>query len=212
MLVPIILGADKTTVSVATGHVEYHPLYLSIGNISNAARRAHRNAVIPIGFLAIPKCECYVQLLYTHSIFHVLADRKYDNDSNLRIFKKRLYHSSISAILQSLKPGMTIPVIRKCPDGHFRRLLYELAAFIADYPEQVYLSGIVSGWCGRYVSILSSDTYPLTVCEGARGFSPILMVHPQVIDAAVRLTKFYGRNMEGKAVLCGITSALMSMS
>ncbi|KAJ3927298.1 MAG: hypothetical protein NXY57DRAFT_965615 [Lentinula lateritia] len=157
MLVPIILGADKTTVSVATGHVEYHPLYLSIGNISNAARRAHRNAVIPIGFLAIPK-----------------SDRKYDNDSNLRIFKKRLYHSSISAILQSLKPGMTIPVIRKCPDGHFRRLLYELAAFIADYPEQVYLSGIVSGWCGRCQGIFSDLDGPSSSDRRSRKIDQIL--------------------------------------
>ncbi|KAJ3760657.1 hypothetical protein EV360DRAFT_39300 [Lentinula raphanica] len=132
MLVPIILGADKTTVSVATGHVEYHPLYLSIGNITNAARRAHRNAVIPIGFLAIPK-----------------ADRKYDDDADFRIFKKRLYHNSIAAILRSLKPGMKTPVIRKCPDGHFRKIIYDLAAFIADYPEQVFLSGIVQGWCTR---------------------------------------------------------------
>ncbi|KAJ3804333.1 hypothetical protein F5876DRAFT_83350 [Lentinula aff. lateritia] len=139
MIVPIILGADKTTVSVATGHVEYHPLYLSIGNVTNSARRAHRNAVIPIGFLAIPK-----------------SDRKYDNDSDFRIFKKRLYHTSISAILQSLKPGMTNPVIRKCPDGHFRRIIYDLAAFIADYPEQVYVSGIVSGWCGRCQGFFSN--------------------------------------------------------
>jgi len=51
----IILGSDKTTVSVATGHVEYHPLYLSIGGVHNCLRRAHRNAVVPIGFLAIPK-------------------------------------------------------------------------------------------------------------------------------------------------------------
>ena len=35
MYCPIILGSDKTTVSVATGHVEYHPLYLSIGNPHN---------------------------------------------------------------------------------------------------------------------------------------------------------------------------------
>ncbi len=55
MFCPIILGSDKTTVSVAMGSVEYHPLYLSIGNIHNDVRRAHRNAVIPIGFLAIPK-------------------------------------------------------------------------------------------------------------------------------------------------------------
>ncbi|KAJ4476523.1 hypothetical protein C8R41DRAFT_897202 [Lentinula lateritia] len=139
MIVPIILGADKTTVSVATGHVKYHPLYLSIGNVTNSARQAHRNAVIPIGFPAIPK-----------------SDRKYDNDSDFCIFKKRLYHTSISAILQSLKPGMTNPVIRKCPDGHFCCIIYDLAAFIADYPEQVYVSGIVSGWCGRCQGIFSN--------------------------------------------------------
>ena len=55
MYCAIILGVDKTTVSVATGNVEYHPLYISVGNIHNTARRAHRNAVVPIGFLAIPK-------------------------------------------------------------------------------------------------------------------------------------------------------------
>ncbi|KAJ3858507.1 hypothetical protein EV359DRAFT_75846 [Lentinula novae-zelandiae] len=112
MIVPIILGADKTTVSVATGHVEYHPLYLSIGNVTN-------------------------------------ADRKYDKDHNFRIFRKKLYHISIATILRSLKPGMKVPVVIRCPDGHFRRAIYDLAAFIADYPEQVYLAGIVSGWCGR---------------------------------------------------------------
>ena len=56
MYCPIILGSDKTTVSVATGHVEYHPLYMSIGNVHNSICRAHRNAMIPIDFLAIPKC------------------------------------------------------------------------------------------------------------------------------------------------------------
>ena len=57
MYCPIILGSNKTTVSVATGNVEYHPLYLSIGNPHNAVRSAHRNAVIPIAFLAIPKSK-----------------------------------------------------------------------------------------------------------------------------------------------------------
>ena len=55
MFVPIILGSDKTTVTVGTGDIEYHPLYFSIGNVRNSVRRAHRNAVIPIAFLAIPK-------------------------------------------------------------------------------------------------------------------------------------------------------------
>lgn len=55
MLVPILAGADKTTVSVATGQNEFHPLYMSIGNVHNSVRRAHKDAVIPVAFLAIPK-------------------------------------------------------------------------------------------------------------------------------------------------------------
>lgn len=55
MFVPIILGSDKTTVSVATGHNQYWPVYMSIGNIHNNTHRAHRNGVVLLGFLAIPK-------------------------------------------------------------------------------------------------------------------------------------------------------------
>ena len=55
MLVPVILGSDKTTVLVATGQNEYYPLYLSLGNVHNNVRRSHRNAVSIIAFLSIPK-------------------------------------------------------------------------------------------------------------------------------------------------------------
>ena len=77
------------------------------------------------------------------------AERKYDHDPEFRTFKRQLYHASISAILQSLKPGMTTPVIRRCPDGHYRRIIYDLAAYIADYPEQCMLAGIVQNWCAK---------------------------------------------------------------
>ena len=55
MFVPIILGSDKTTVSVATGQNDFHPIYLSIGNIHNHTRRAHKGVLVLIGFLPIPK-------------------------------------------------------------------------------------------------------------------------------------------------------------
>ncbi len=55
MLFVVALGADKTTVSVATGNQEYHPLYVSAGNIHNEMRRAHCDAVMPLAFLPIPK-------------------------------------------------------------------------------------------------------------------------------------------------------------
>jgi hypothetical protein len=58
MFVPVILGSDKTTVSVATGHSEYWPLYASIGNIHNNVRRAHGSGLVLVAFLAIPKSKC----------------------------------------------------------------------------------------------------------------------------------------------------------
>ncbi|KAJ6454819.1 hypothetical protein C8R45DRAFT_1188893 [Mycena sanguinolenta] len=134
MYTPIFFGSDKTTVSVATGDVEYHPGYISLGNPHNSMRRAHRNTVMPFVFLAIPK-----------------SDRKYDKDPAFRKFKRKLYHASLAAVLSSLKPGMTKPVICRCPDGHFRRIIYDFGPFIADYPEQVLLAGIVQNWCAKYV-------------------------------------------------------------
>lgn len=63
MFCPIVLGSDKTTVSVATGHNEYYPLYMSLGPVFNNVRRAHRDAVALLAFLAIPKGE-YIGYLY----------------------------------------------------------------------------------------------------------------------------------------------------
>ena len=57
MLVSLVVGSDKTTVSVATGHQEFHPVYQSPGNITNIARHAHGNGVLPVAFLPIPKSQ-----------------------------------------------------------------------------------------------------------------------------------------------------------
>ncbi|KAJ7850818.1 hypothetical protein B0H14DRAFT_2355534, partial [Mycena olivaceomarginata] len=52
--VPVVAGSDKTTVSVATGNQEYHPVYASPGILSGPARRAHGNGVLPVAFFAYP--------------------------------------------------------------------------------------------------------------------------------------------------------------
>ncbi|KAN0074467.1 hypothetical protein V8E55_011879 [Tylopilus felleus] len=110
--VPIILGSDKTTVTVGTGQADYWPVYLSIGNIHNNVRRAHCRAV-----------------------------KKYSDDPLFRRFKKQLFH-----------PGMSTPQVMKFPDRHFRRVIFSLGLYIADYPEQVLLAGIVQDWCGRCIA------------------------------------------------------------
>ncbi|KAH9911207.1 uncharacterized protein B0H18DRAFT_1089328 [Fomitopsis serialis] len=132
MLSPMILGADKTTVSVGTGNSEFHPLYMSVGNVHNSVRRAHKDAIIPIAFLAIPK-----------------AARGEAETDEFRTFRKQLYHVSIAHIMSPLRPYMETYNVVCCPDGHFRRVIYQLGPFIADYPEQVVLSGIVTGWCPK---------------------------------------------------------------
>ncbi|KAG2153703.1 uncharacterized protein EDB93DRAFT_1248604 [Suillus bovinus] len=124
--VPVILGSDKMTVSVATGQNDYYPLYASIRNIHNNVQRAHCNAVAVIGFLAIPK-----------------------NDPNFQKFKKQLFHSSLSRILSSLKPAMSVPEVVQFGDGHFRCVVYGLGPYIADYPKQLVLGCVVQNWCAK---------------------------------------------------------------
>ncbi|KAF9455822.1 hypothetical protein BDZ94DRAFT_1356091 [Collybia nuda] len=132
VFVPIILGSDKTTVSVATGQNEYYPLYASVGNVHNNVRRGHRNTVSIIGFLSIPK-----------------TDRQYADDPTFRKFRRQLFHSSLETILEPFCAGMTVPEITRFPDGHLRRAIFGLGPYIADYPEQVLLGCIVQGWCAR---------------------------------------------------------------
>ncbi|TFK51463.1 hypothetical protein OE88DRAFT_1605474, partial [Heliocybe sulcata] len=152
MFIPIILGSDKTTVSVGTGDNEFYPLYMMLGNHHNAVRHAHRNAVALIGFLAIPK-----------------TTRQYKDSVQFRKFRQQLFHVSLARILKSLKPGMTKPEITSCTDGNFRRAIYGLASYIADYPEQALLACIVQGWCPKCLaksSELGADgPWPPRRCE-----------------------------------------------
>ncbi|OJA20004.1 hypothetical protein AZE42_13769, partial [Rhizopogon vesiculosus] len=93
---------------------------------------AHRNGVVLLGLLAIPK-----------------TDNEYSDDAGFRKFRRQLFHSSLSRMLQSLKPGMTKPEVVRCPDGHFRHAIYGLGPYITDYPEQALLACVVQGWCAK---------------------------------------------------------------
>lgn len=60
---------------------------------------------------------------------------------------------------------MLVPEIVKFGDGFFRRVMYGLGPYIADYPEQVLLACIVSGWCARFLSILNIKDSTYTLCR-----------------------------------------------
>lgn len=150
IFVPVILGSDKTTVSVATGQHEYHPVYLSIGNARNHIRRAHKDALVLIGFLPIPKGE-YLLAVSTIMSHRLIGARKDTDNETFRDFRRRLFHGCLAAILQPLEPFMTDWDIVRCSDRHFRRAIYGIGPYIADYPEQTAASGVVYGWCPTYV-------------------------------------------------------------
>jgi len=82
--------------------------------------------------------------------FDLVAEKEHTKDINFRHFRRQLFHTSLSQILSSLQPAMSEPEVVRCPDGFYRRVIYGLGPYIADYPEQVLISGIVQGWCPRY--------------------------------------------------------------
>ncbi|KAF7292191.1 hypothetical protein MIND_01246400 [Mycena indigotica] len=132
VIVPVIGGSDKTTTSVATGQNDFYPLYEGNGLTPNTVRRAHRNAMSLLGFLAIPK-----------------TDREHDQSKEFRTFRRQLFHASLNHIFSSLKPAMISPELVLVGDGHYRWVIYCLGPYIADYPEQVLLACVVQGWCAR---------------------------------------------------------------
>ncbi|KAJ7815221.1 hypothetical protein B0H13DRAFT_1924296 [Mycena leptocephala] len=126
IFVPSVLGSDKTTVSVGTGNTEFYPLYEGVRNLFIGARRAHRYGLSIMAFLSIPK-----------------TTRDYANSAAFRKFRRQLFHSTLARILEPLKPHITVPRVTRCADGHFRRAIYGLGPYIADYPEKALLTCIV---------------------------------------------------------------------
>jgi hypothetical protein len=82
------------------------------------------------------------------------AERAHSDTVPFRHFKRWLFHHSLTKILEPLKPGMTTPEIVRCYDGHFRRAIYGLGPYIADYQEQVLVACIVQGWCPTSVHLV----------------------------------------------------------
>jgi len=114
-------------------------------------RHAHGSGLVLVGFLSIPKSMYIIpfKLCIAFTDFVSSADKAHTNDVDFRQFRRKLFHVSISHILQSLRPGEVTPEVFQCPDGHFRHVIWGIGPYIADYPEQVLLACIVRNWCAR---------------------------------------------------------------
>ena len=76
MFIAVIAGSDKTTVSAGTGHQVFHPVYQSPACITNTARRAHGNGMLPVAFLPIPKGKTHFILFINTISYSVLLCSK----------------------------------------------------------------------------------------------------------------------------------------
>ncbi|KAG6805672.1 hypothetical protein H0H92_014423, partial [Tricholoma furcatifolium] len=79
----------------------------------------------------------------------LLADAEHRDSNEFRRFRRSLFHGALAVILESLRAAMTEPEVVRFGDGHYRRVIYSIGPYIADYPEQVLLACIVQGWCPR---------------------------------------------------------------
>jgi hypothetical protein len=91
-----------------------------------------------------------------------LAEKQDVDCVKFRRFRRQLFHVTLSKILESLRPGMTCPEVVRCFDGHYRRAIYSIGPYIADYPEQALVACIVQGWCPRY-GVVFIDSCFLTI-------------------------------------------------
>ena len=73
-------------------------------------RRAHGSGLVFVGFLSIPKvCYIFPSLHIASTDFVSSADKAHTNDVDFCQFQRKLFHVSLSHILQSLWPGEVTP-------------------------------------------------------------------------------------------------------
>jgi hypothetical protein len=77
----------------------------------------------------------------------VLGGRQYEKTKEYRRFIRQMYHTARSECYQSLVELMTEPELVLFPDDFYRKIVVCAGPEIADYPDQVQSTGVVSGSC-----------------------------------------------------------------
>lgn len=106
-----------------------------------------------------------MRFLIKKCLYHTIGPRKDTDNDEFRDFKRRLFHGCLKKILETLKQYMTKWDLVRCADNHFRRAVYGIGPYIADYPEQVLVAGIVNGWCPVYENLSLIPTVHSQKCR-----------------------------------------------
>jgi hypothetical protein len=130
-IVPVIISTDKTQLTHFRNKAAY-PVYLTIGNIPKAIRRKpSHHAQILVAYLPTTKLQ------------HI------SNKASRRRTMANLFHSCMSRIFTPLVHAGLHGIIMSSGDGVKRRNHPIVAAHIADYQDQVLVTGVKSGECPK---------------------------------------------------------------
>ena len=101
--------------------------YVTMSDVHIATALCSLVSLLSLNVRVISICIMFANI--SHLASHEIHD---DTMTGLCKFRCQLLHSSLAKILESLKPGMMTPEVVHFPDGHFRRVVYELGPYITD--------------------------------------------------------------------------------
>ncbi|KAJ7467254.1 hypothetical protein B0H11DRAFT_2159564 [Mycena galericulata] len=128
-IIPILLSSDKTQLTMF-GNKTAYPVYMTIGNIPKEIR--HK-----------PSRRAYVLLAYlpTSRLGHI------KNKAARRRTLANLFHTCLSFITAPLRDAGVTGIPITSGDGLLRRGHPIVACYIGDYPEQLLVTCVKTGWC-----------------------------------------------------------------
>ncbi|KAJ6475468.1 hypothetical protein C8R45DRAFT_1102753 [Mycena sanguinolenta] len=128
-IIPILLSSDKTQLTMFGNKLAY-PVYMTIGNIPKEIRRK-------------PSQRAYVLLAYlpTSRLGHI------KNNAARRRTLANLFHKCLSFITEPLREAGVTGIPIASGDGIICRGHPIVACYIGDYPEQVLVTCVKTGWC-----------------------------------------------------------------
>lgn len=128
-IIPILLSSDKTQLTIF-GNKAAYPVYMTIGNIPKEIRRK-------------PSHRAYILLAYlpTSRLSHI------KNKAARRRTLANLFHTCLSFRTAPLRDAGVTGIPIASGDGALRRGHPIVACYIGDYPEQLLVTCVKTGWC-----------------------------------------------------------------
>jgi hypothetical protein len=120
-LIPVLLGSDKAHLTDHSGDKSAWPLYLSIGNIHSSVRNK-------------PSEKCWILIAYIP--IAIFSDPK----ALRTTLQARLFHQCLKIVVTSLKDAGQKGDMLEDSRGDHRLCYPRIAAYLADYPEQILIN------------------------------------------------------------------------